>query len=515
MKINQGYPINIMEYLEETKIKYPDKKAAIDENSIITYKELYEDVKCLGLKIEEVISEQKQESVIILIDKSIDCLKAMLGVLYSGHYYVVMDVKTPKERFAEIVKTLENKILITTSEYSETCGKLGYTGEIIYIDGIERSSDYLKREERPYLTRIDTDLAYVLFTSGSTGVPKGVAITHRSVIDYVEAYTEEVQLAQDDILGNQSPFYFDVSLKDIYMAQKVGATLCIIPSKYFMTPKKLLNYLANNEVSAIAWVPTAYRIIAKFNGLEKVKPQSLKKFIFSGEAMPIAVYQYWKKEYPDGVFIQQYGPTEITGACVSYRVEREFNEDETIPIGKPFRNTKILLINEQGRYIRPDETNIVGEIFVKGSCLAVGYYNNWEKTKEGFVQNPLNDKYPDIVYQTGDLAYWNELQELVFVSRKDFQIKHSGHRIELGEIESRIMSIEGACNGCCCIHDREKDEIVCFYVKNKLDKKQLVIMAHEKLPKYMLPAIYYEQEELPILPNGKIDRKKMDTQING
>lgn len=504
--------INILEYLLDSADRYPQNIAAIDENNSITYEELKAAVFHIGNAINDLVHSEMQESVIIFIDKSIECLKGMLGVMYSGHYYVIMDTKTPEDRFHEIVATLENKILITTSELCDCVKKLKYGGGVYYIEELE-ALNCEAIHKMNWKNRIDMDLAYVLFTSGSTGVPKGVAITHRSVIDYVEAYVEAVEISEQDILGNQSPFYFDVSLKDIYMAQKVGAALCIIPSKYFMTPKKLLNFLEEQGVTAIAWVPTAYRIIAKFNGLQKVHPSKLKKFIFSGEAMPAYVYNYWKREYPDAVFIQQYGPTEITGACVSYRVNREFNDEETIPIGRAFRNTGLFLINEDGGYIHPKQTGVVGEIHVRGTCLSVGYFNNSEKTSEVFVQNPLNNKYPEKVYKTGDLAYWNEQQELIFVSRKDYQIKHSGHRIELGEVENAILAIDGI-NGCCCVHNRKEDEIVCFFVSSEISKKEIMIAAHKKLPKYMMPTIYYDMEELPVLPNGKLDRKQLDDRVN-
>ncbi len=559
--------INVLEYLFQTAAKYADKTAVIDAVSEISYADLAGAAVRTGNALVPFFQTRQQSSVIVFIDKSIPCLKAMLGTLYAGHYYVVMDTMTPAGRFHEIVSILNNRLLITTREEQERVAQLGYEGQVCLVEDLEAgsaehtetgivehkgvcagahtkagSAEHTEagsvkhkgagggaqtkaggrvqsgaggkaQEEAPWKQRIDTDLVYVLFTSGSTGRPKGVAVTHRGLIDYVEAYVPAVGIEPDDVLGNQSPFFFDVSLRDIYMAQKTGATLCIIPSQYFVTLKKLLSFLEEKRVTSIAWASTAYRIVAQIHGLDKIRPSALKKFVFCAEAMPTAVYNYWKREYPEGVFYQQYGLTEITGACCIYRVDREFSDDETIPIGRPFRNMQLFLIDDTGEAILPSEPNRIGEIYVRGTGVAPGYFNDPDKTDELFVQNPLHDNYPDIVYKSGDLAYWNEEGELVYVSRIDFQIKHGGHRIELGEIENGLMAIEGIM-GCCCVQNRKDDEIVCFFVGPGKEKKEIMIEARRRLLNYMVPTVYYKVDELPVLPNGKVNRKELDDMVN-
>ncbi len=504
--------INILEYLFQTAEEYPDKTAVIDAVSDISYADMVDAAARIGNALDAILEMRQQSSVAIFIDKSIPCLKAMLGTLYAGHYYVVMDTMTPADRFHEIVSVLDNRLLITTGEEQERLAQLGYEGQVCMVEDLEAGIDEVQGEA-PWKQRIDTDLVYVLFTSGSTGRPKGVAVTHRGLIDYVEAYVPAVGIEPDDVLGNQSPFFFDVSLRDIYMAQKVGATLCIIPSQYFVTPKKLLNFLEEKKVTSIAWASTAYRIVAQFHGLQKIRPSGLKKFVFCAEAMPTAVYNYWKREYPEGVFFQQYGLTEITGACSIYRVRREFSDEETIPIGRPFRNTQLFLIDDAGEAILPSEPNRIGEIYVRGTGVAPGYFNDPDRTEELFVQNPLHDHYPDIVYKSGDLAFWNEDGDLVYVSRIDFQIKHGGHRIELGEIENGLMAIEGIL-GCCCVQNRKDDEIVCFFVGPGKEKKDIMIEARKRLLNYMVPTVYHKVDALPVLPNGKVNRKELDDMVN-
>lgn len=446
----------------------------------------------------------------LFMEKGIECLTSMIGVLYSGNFYVPMDIKTPIGRLDSILTTLENALILTDLRDRETLRKIGYTGECLVYE--ELLKEYTGRVDLELLSEIrrgvlDTDLMYIIFTSGSTGVPKGVAIMHRSLMDYVDAFLREVNVRQDDIFGNQTPFYADMSLKDIYMTLVSGATICIIPQKYFMTPKKLLQYLENNKVTTLMWVPTAYRIVSQFDGLTKVKPSSLRTILFSGEGMPMPVFQYWREHYPDAQFIQQYGPTEITGACTNYIVDTSGEVSEPIPVGKPFHNTGILLLTEEDQVVLPDTPDVPGEICVYGTCLAAGYYNAPEKTAEVFVQNPLVKAYSSLMYKTGDLGRWNDKGELVFISRKDYQVKHGGKRVELGEIEAAAVAVPGI-RACCCVYKQEEDKLV-LYFTGDLDETELSLSLRDKLPKYMIPAGYHRLEELPTLPNGKLDRKRM------
>lgn len=507
--------ITVLTYLEESAEKYGKKCAVIDEKESMTYEQLLQKAKLLGYALQCRLEGRRKKPVILFMEKSCKCLATMLGVLYSGNIYVPVDMKTPMERLNSISGTLESEYMITTGDEKEALDKMGYLGNVfIYEDLLEEYKDSYDGAVIDKIQKkvIDTDLMYILFTSGSTGVPKGVAVMHRSVIDYINAFLEETLMDEGDVVGNQTPFYVDMSLKDIYMSIKAGATICIIPQKYFMSPKKLLQYLDERKVTFLAWVPTAYRIVAQFDGLSKVHPSSLKHFLFSGEAMPVSVFLYWRNHYPDAVYTQQYGPTEITGACTSYHVIRDYNEGDTIPIGKPFRNTGIILLDANNQEVAPDMPGIMGEICVFGSCLAAGYYNNPEKTEEAFVQNPLITQFPSKMYRTGDLARWDEEGNLVFVSRKDYQVKHSGRRIELGEIEAAAMANEKI-KACCCVHERKRDALVLYYIGD-IGEKEIIQSLQDKIPKYMIPTVYFAKEELPVLPNGKLNRKLMDSWAN-
>lgn len=504
---------------EQTAHEVSGKIAVVDEIEQFTYEELLTTSKMLGYALSIILQGQTQKPIMLFMDKGCKCLAAMLGVLYSGNVYVPMDVKTPLDRLHSIENTLECSIILTSELDKKYLNKIGYKREIFVYEELLHQFLNVSAEvteqtlSEIYAKVLDTDLMYILFTSGSTGVPKGVAVMHRCLVDYVYAYQKAVGTRQEDVIGNQTPFYADMSLKDIYMSLEAGATICIIPQNYFMSPKKLLQYLDDHKVTFLAWVPTAYRIVSQFDALERVRPKSLHYFLFSGEAMPTAVYSYWRKFYPDGVYIQQYGPTEITGACTSFVVNREYSDGEIIPVGKPFDNTGILLLDEENREVAITDTLHYGEICVYGTCVSGGYYNNQEKTAEVFVQNPFRMQVPSLMYRTGDLGKWDEDGNLLFISRKDSQVKHGGRRIELGEIEAAVLRLQEI-KACCCVHKRDQDILVLYYI-GRLCAEEIIKVLKNSLPKYMMPSVYQSMEELPFLANGKLDRKKMDDWANG
>lgn len=512
---NTMQTISVLDILDETAARLPDKIYLRDEEESLTFGQCRAQALHLGYALHRELGGIREKPVILFMDKSCRCVVSMLGVLYSGSFYVPMDVKTPLERLESILNTMEDAVVLTSVKDSEHLRKTGYTGQALVYEELIKKWPAEGAEAALQVVRdsiIDTELMYVLFTSGSTGVPKGVAVMHRSVVDYIEAFTEKVNMEEGDVHGSQAPFYTDMSLKDVYMALKAGASVCLIPQKLFMSPKKLLQYLDDHQVTTLMWVPTAYRLIAQFDALEIVKPHCLRKLLFSGEAMPVPVYRYWRRHYPDAEFTQQYGPTEITGACTSYRVMRDYKDDETIPIGQPFPNTGIILLDESGCEVEPSDTTLEGEICVYGTCLAAGYYNDPEKTAGAFVPNPVAKGCPSLMYRTGDLARYDKDGNLVFVSRKDYQVKHGGRRIELGEIETAFQAVDGV-KAVCCVQDRREDKLVLYYI-GKISERDLPLAVHSRLPKYMIPAVYHQMESLPLLPNGKLDRKQMDRWAN-
>jgi acyl-coenzyme A synthetase/AMP-(fatty) acid ligase len=240
--------------------------------------------------------------------------------------------------------------------------------------------------------------------------------------------------------------------------------------------------------------------------LAKWKLDHLKKVLFAGEVFPTKHLNYWRRHLPEAMFVNLYGPIEISVDCTYYIVDRDFADDEKLPIGFPCRNTDILILNEQNQPAKADEP---GELCVRGSSLALGYWNNPERTAKAFVQNPLNPHCPELIYRTGDLVFRNRRGEIMFIGRKDFQIKHLGYRIELGEIEHAILQVDGIRN-CCVVYNQSKKEITLFYESDKeLSPAFIRERVSASLPKYMLPTVFKWMELMPRNPNGKIDRQQL------
>ena len=423
------------------------------------------------------------------MEKSPDCLCAMFGAAYAGCFYTPLDSSMPENRMRLIADTLRPAAVLYEEKFAETAKRIAGDAALLCDAEIpDEVNGALLSERRK--GHIDNDLLYVLFTSGSTGNPKGVSITHRSVIDFAEWACGALRLPEGLRFGSQAPFYFDNSVLDIYCAMRMRGSLFLIPKGDFMFPKKLLKRLQDERIDTIFWVPSALTALAKAGVLAPGCLPELKRVFFCGEVMPCGTLNQWKAALPDADYVNMYGPTEITDVCAWYRVDRDFADTDALPIGFPCANTRILLID--------------GEICVGGTCLSPGYYNAPEKTGAAFVQNPLRPQIRETLYRTGDLGEINARGELMFLGRMDSQIKRSGYRIELGEIECALQSALGVDTGF-CFYDAAREKIVCVWT-GEAGEREVRDRMKASVPKYMLPDLWMHPETLPSTGSGKIDR---------
>lgn len=494
---------NILEYLEQTAQRLPEKTALADDKLNFSFGQWLQQAENIGTAIAQATNSTIRRAVLVFVDRRIEGLVGAMGAVESGNFYVPIDCKMPFERVRLIAEVCKPIAAVATTE-----------ADLKTLDQIEfAESRLLYNEVKEYPTDnkvlakireqiIDLDPVYSIFTSGSTGVPKGVVISHRGMIDLADWLVETFDFTDQDALGNQTPFYFDGSVKDICICLKSGATLNVIGKKYFTFTKHLMPLLNERHITAILWATSAIVMVGNSDILNIALPEHLRLVTFAGEAMPAKQLRTWQEKLPNVRFVNLYGPTEITVDCTYFDVTRQYADDEYIPIGKACRNMQVLVLKDDDTIAAVGE---VGELCVRGSGVALGYYGNRAKTEEVFVQNPLNPLYNDIIYRTGDLVKPDANGNLVFVSRKDFQVKHKGNRIELGEIEVAVNAIEGVTNAA-CIFDQEQDKLVLYYTTADGQPMDIINLVKERIPVYMFPEVVNHLAQMPYNLNGKIDR---------
>ena len=490
---------NVLEWLESAAMRTPQKIAVADGENELTYFELSSRARRLGSAL--CLHGQRNRPACVLLPRSADALAAMLGVVYSGNFYVVLDCEMPDERMRAIVERLRPFAIVTNEEYAPVA-------ECLLPGGvIDAPASFAQTEDPTALAAVrrsmtDADPLYTLFTSGSTGTPKGVVIRHRNVISYIAWFTQTFGIDETSVFGGQTPLYFSMSVSDVYGSLCAGATLELIPKSCFSFPALLVDFLNERKVDTIYWVPSALSLVANWGIFECKRPLYLRRVLFAGETMPTRQLNYWRSFFPHALYANLFGPTETTDICAYYVLDRDFADDEPLPIGRACDNCALLVLGEDGRPVKPGEE---GELWVRGSFVAPGYYCEPGKTAERFVQNPLHSDYPDPVYRTGDIVRENERGELVYVSRRDGQVKRMGYRIELGEIEAAASALPTLEN-CAALYDADKKQIVLAYCARGCSESELREALKKRLPGYMLPERLARFAALPLSSNGKTDR---------
>ena len=436
---------SLVESLIRNKNKNPNKIIFADENKSITNQELYDK----SMQIASYLSNYYNQPIIIEMPKSVETVVLMMGVLLSGNFYTVLDVDMPEERKTTIINLLEPVCKITTKNNKKS-------DYVFFEDIIETKTKKIN------INYNMSNPMYVLFTSGSTGIPKGVVVNHNSVMHYLNWFTNEFNINETTVFGNQTPLYFSMSISDVLGTIYAGSTLYFIPHSFFSFPLYLMKYMEENKINTIYWVPSALNMINYFVRNHKAYYANL------------------------------FGPTETTDICTYYEIKEE---TDNVPIGKACNGLTAIILKD-------GKESQTGELYIKGPFLASGYYNNPQKTSEVFIQNPLNKAFPEIIYKTGDIVNVREDGNLLYVGRADFQIKHMGYRIELGEIENKVYEIDEV-NTCVVVY--KNDKIILYYVGN-IEEETLLERLKAKVPNYMIPNKIHKESKMNYNLNGKIDR---------
>ena len=503
---------NVYEYFIETAEHDPDKAAVSTEGKTVTFRQLAETSRRYGRMLSELLCGQTGQPVGVFANRDTETITGFLSVVYAGNFYVPLDPDMPGKKLRQILDDSGFSVILGTGENLEKVGELEFSGTFFQLDPADNGADESPagdENESALWKRIGgDDPLYMIYTSGSTGRPKGVLKSHGAMISFIETYCRTFDFSEEDILANQTPFFFDASAKDLYLTLKLGIPMEIVPVRLFTTPPLLLQFLKERRVTFLSWVPTALSVLAMLDQESLESLETIRKIFFIGEVMPVKYLNKLRRALGQARFVNLYGQSEIAGACCYYEVEKEFDKTAVLPMGRPMPNCRIWLMDQQGAVI--DRPGVIGEIFLVSDALALEYYHDPEKTAACFLSRDFGEG-PVRCFRTGDLAQYDEDGNLIFAARNDHQIKHMGHRIELGEIETIAGALPEIAR-CACLYQTERGKIILFVQLSsgtELTGRDVILLLKEKLVKYMMPAKVQILEKLPLNPNGKIDRQEL------
>lgn len=506
--------VSLIELFEETVKKYPQKVAVIDKDREIVFSDLHRKSLQLASAL-MALGIGQNKPVGVFLDKSIESVYADLGILYAGDFYMNLDIKTPAERIRNILQLVEPAAIISTTRQIKSIeGIIPSTMKVILLDEAGGTADVDSADIIGRLsTIIDTDPSCIINTSGSTGTPKGVVLNHKSFFDFIDWAIDTFHFGDDLVMGSLSPIVFDIYSFELCMLMAKASTLVVLPAHLAAFPAKILEVLEQHKVNFLFWVPTIMVNIANMDLLSAFKLKSLRTVWFAGEVFPTKQFNYWHHHLSEVTFANLYGPIEITLDCTYYIINKEIPDEEPLPIGYPCRNTDILILDDEDRAVT--EPGVEGELCVRGTSLAMGYYNNPEKTAAVFVQNPLNKAYPELIYRTGDIVCLNDEGLIMFKGRKDNIVKHMGYRTDLGEIEHVIINTLKLVKNGCIVYNQSDKQITLFYeAAEEIPVSEFRLQIGKVLPKYMIPTAFHHLGQLQRNANGKIDRLFYKKQVN-
>ena len=506
----------IQQYFSDTASRFPDKLGVCCENDALTFREAEEFTNAFARAL-QAVGVTRGQFVPFFMEKSVRSILSTLSALKADCAYVPIDFNSPAQRLMSILKATDASVVIVDDGSQRVFEELVPAAERPVLLNI---SQFRAVDVSPVKAQnLSIDIAYVLFTSGSTGVPKGVMIPHKAIIDYIEWCVEIYALTGEDVIANHAPLYFDNSTFDLYCAFKTGATLHLVHEELNSVLPRLVNWLSTRKITTFFCVPSVLTMLLRSRRLKPDSFPKMRHLIAAGEVLPRDILAEWMDMYPHIQFTNMYGPTEITVDCSFHIVhEKPGKEMRSIPIGKARTNMELFVRTTSGDLSQA--IGAEGELLVRGTSVAYGYLGDAERTRQVFIQNPLNKFFHDPLYCTGDLVRIDENADYLFLGRADDQIKFLGYRIELGEIEASLVGIEGVREGVVVFNnsanESERELGALVSLDENIDIDTLRQAMRKRLPAYMVPTRFkIISDDFPRTPNGKYDRKQTLKKVFG
>ena len=497
---------NVLNYLENAAKTWPDRIAFEDEKEVLTYAAMLDATQRIGTGVAAYAS-LRQSVAVVMTDRSVRCVAGMMGVAYAGCAYSPLDANMPAERMQVIFDLLKPAAILCDEATRAGVEAVGYDCPILTYEQMVTTE--IDAEKLAWIReRVSAwDILSILFTSGSTGVPKGVAQSHYSYVAYSDANSERFGFTIDDVFANQSPFFYANSITDLYQPIKLGVPVYIMPTRCLSFPKMMMELLREKKVTVLCMTPSSYVKAAQSGVMTEGCLPDLKYITLSGEAAHWQTLAVWLKAAPNAAVWNFYGSTELLGVAVR-KLERCYADDEIIPVGKLYSGVEVLIVDEDGKEVPRGEK---GEMYIANPWLFSGYYKDIERTKAAFIDDPLDLGYQTRYYCTGDIGSFSADDELLVHGRKDSQIKRAGYRMEIGEVEAALRVIPGWENGL-VLYDKESGKLACFWT-GALTRKEIMAELKKTLPRYAQPDTYIHLDEMPYTATMKIDRVKLKAMI--
>lgn len=514
--------------LSESAAKYADRKAVLYKDHAITYAELERESNRFAQGLRRIGTGQG-ERVGIFLNRSIDSIVSVFGTLKAGAAYVPIDPMCPPARLKYIIDKCRLKLLVTSHNKLDKIASafpMPPSAAVLVMDGKQAAPSWpgplpavawpqirtQLSDEAPNVDAIDRDIAYILFTSGSTGNPKGVMLSHLNALTFIKSAHAFFKISADDRVSNICPLHFDMSVFDLYVTFTAGAALVVIPETDALFPSRMARDIAAHRITVWNSVPSALCLLSAFKDLDSYDFAALRLVLFAGEIFPLKHLHRLQETFRNARFCNLYGQTEANSSMYYWAERLPPDPNAILPIGKTLPNFEVFALTREGR--RVSEPGQEGELYVRASTVACGYLDEPGKTRHAFVPDPLRPESPGPVYKTGDLVRLDGNGDFVFMGRKDHMIKSRGYRIEIGEIEAVLRNhaqIENA------VVIPVPDELVGNRIsalivpapQSGIQKRQVLTYCSKFLPKYMIPEIIQFCDALPQTASGKIDRNKL------